>query len=122
MPVEYRYDSNIVVIEMIGEYSVQELSQTILNSIADSKCPAKPFMLIDISRSTSINNRSMQEIQSITQLIISLKSRIGNKIALVASKDLPYGLMRMSSVGSEERGFESYVFRDIKQAIQWLST
>ena len=122
MPVEYRYEPSIVVIEMIGEYSLQELSQTILNSLSDSNCPAEPFMLLDISRSTSINNRSNQQIQSITQLIISLKGRIGNKIALVALKDLPYGLMRMSSVGSEDRGFESKVFRDIKQAIQWLST
>lgn len=54
------------------------------------------------------------------QFIASLGSIFHNRIALVAPADLPYGFMRMGSVGSEERGIESNVFRNMADARTWL--
>ena len=120
MPVTYRFDANIVVLEMVGEYSMDEVRQTILNSISDPKFPANTCLLIDLSESQSIYKRSTEEVKAMAQYIASLGERFNNRIALVAHSDLPYGLMRMSSVGSEERGVKSAVFRTVAEARKWL--
>ena len=120
MPVTYRFDSNIVIIELAGEYSMDDIHTTILNSLADSMCPATPFILINLSDSRSIYNRSPENVITMARSLASLAKRFNNRIALVAPKDLPYGLMRMGSVFSEEMGFEPKVFRTFDEAMKWL--
>jgi hypothetical protein len=120
MPVTYRFDSNIVIIELAGEYSMDDIRTTILNSLADSMCPATPFILINLSDSRSIYNRSPENVITMARSLASLAKRFNNRIALVAPKDLPYGLMRMGSVFSEEMGFEPKVFRTFDEARKWL--
>jgi hypothetical protein len=120
MPVRYRFDSNIVVIETIGEYSMEEFRTTILDSLNDSQRPTNPFLLIDLTQSVSIYNRSSEDIKTMARFVASLGDRFSNRIAMVGSKDLPYGMMRMGSAGSEERGIEAEVFRSFAEARKWL--
>jgi hypothetical protein len=120
MPVTYQFDSNIVVIDMVGEYSMDEIRTTILNSLADSTCPANPFVLMNLCEARSIYNRSPQDVITMARSLASLSNRFNNRIALVASKDLPYGLMRMGSIFSEETGFAPKVFRTFAEARKWL--
>ena len=120
MPVTYRFDSNIVVIEMAGEYSMDDIRSTILNALADSQCLANSFLMINLGESQSIFNRPPEDVKIISQFVASLGKRFHNRLALVASADFPYGLMRMTSVGSEERGIESEVFRTFAEARKWL--
>ena len=101
MPVRYRFDSNIVVIEMVGEYSMDELRTSILKSLADSDFPSNSVVLFDLTESRSIYIRSSDDIKNMVQSIAPLAKRFNNRVALVASADLPYGLMRMGSVFSE---------------------
>jgi len=120
MPVTYRFDSNIVIIELVGEYSMDDIRTTILNSLADTKCPATPFILIDLSESRSIYNRTSEDVKTMVRSLSSLRERFNNRIALVAQKDLPYGLMRMGSVFSEEQGMPVEIFRTFANARKWL--
>ena len=105
---------------MVGEYSMDELRTTILSSLADAKCPANPFLLINLGESRSIYNRSSEDIKIMALFVASLGKRFNNRVALVAPDDLPFGLMRMSSVGSEERGITAEVFRTFAKAREWL--
>jgi len=120
MPVNYRYDSNIVVIEMIGEYSMDNIRTAILNAFADSHCPNEPFLLINLVESLSIYHRSSEDVKNMAGFVASMGKRFNNRIALVAANDLPYGLARMSSIGSEEQGIKSGVFRTFAEARQWI--
>jgi hypothetical protein len=120
MPVNYRFDSDIVVVEMVDEYSMDDLRTTILNSLADSECPANPFLLINLAESKSIHNRSSENIRTMSRFVASLGKRFNNRIALVAPDDLTFGLARMGSAGSEERGIKSEVFRTLAEARTWL--
>ena len=116
----YQFDSNIVVIDMVGEYSMDEIRTTILNSLADSTCPANPFILMNLSKSRSIYSRTSEDVKTMARSLASLGNHFSNRIALVAPKDLPYGLMRMGSVYTEETGFEPKVFRTLAEARKWL--
>jgi hypothetical protein len=120
LPVTYRFDSKIVVIEMVGECSMDDFRATVLNSLADSERPADSFLLIDLSESQSIYNRSSEDIRTMARFVASLGKWYNNRIALLAPDDLAYGLMRMGSVGSEERGIKSEVFRTFDEARNWL--
>jgi len=120
MPVNYQFDSHIVVIDMVGEYSMDDIRTTILNSLADTMCPVNPFILMNLSESRSIYNRSPEDVITMARSLASLSNRFNNRIALVAPKDLMYGLMRMGSVFTEETGFEPKVFRAFAEARKWL--
>ena len=120
MPVKYRFDSNIVVVEMIGEYSLDDLRATILNSLADSERPASSFLLMNMTESKSIYNRSSDDVRAMANFVGSLGKRFNNRIAFVAPDDLPYGLMRMGSAGAEDLGIAARVFRAIDEARKWL--
>jgi hypothetical protein len=120
MPVQYRFDSNIVVIETIGEYSVEEFRTTFLDSLNDSQRPTNSFLLIDLTQSVSIYNRSSEEIKTMARFVASQQDRFNNRIAMVGPNDLPYGMMRMGSAGSEARGIEAKVFRSFAEARKWL--
>jgi hypothetical protein len=120
MPVTYRYDCDIVVVEMVGEYSMDDLRKAILNSLAEPQCPANSVLMISLVGSQSIYTRSAEEVKTVAQFIASIGNSFHNRIALVAEADLPYGLLRMGSVGSEERGIASNVFRSMAEAREWL--
>lgn len=120
MPVTYRFDSSIVLIEMAGEYPLDEIRQTLVNALADPGRPANSSLLINLTESQSIHKRSQGELQSAAQFLASLAQRFKNRIAFVSSKDLPFGLARMVSVGAEELGIETEVFRTMDEARKWL--
>jgi len=120
MPVKYRFDSKIVIMEMVGEYSIDELRTTILNALADPERPASSFLLMNMTESKSIYNRSSDDVRAMANFVGSLGKRFNNRIAFVAPGDLPYGLARMGSAGAEDLGIEARVFRAFDEARKWL--
>jgi hypothetical protein len=120
MPITYRFDSNIVIIELVGEYTMGDIPATINKSLADSQCPVQPFILVDLSESLSINKRSSDDVITMALSLVSLGKHFNNRIALVAPNNLPYGLMRMGAVFSEEQGMKVEIFRTFADARKWL--
>ncbi|MGA9408795.1 MAG: STAS/SEC14 domain-containing protein [Bacteroidota bacterium] len=120
MPVTYRFDSTIIVVEMTGKYSMNTLRTTILDSLIDSQGPDKPFLLFNFDESRSIFIRSSEDINIMANFISSLANRFGNRLAFVSSYELPYGLMRFVSVKSVACGIEAEVFWTYDEAREWL--
>lgn len=120
MPVSYRFDSNIIIIEMIGEYSVADLRATILNSFDDPDCPKNPTLMIDLSKSSSIYQRTSASVNAMAGFIASYGNKFNHRIALVAPDDLTYGLMRMSSAPADLHGIEVEISRTYEKAREWL--
>ena len=44
----------------------------------------------------------------------------GSRLAIVATSDLPYGLVRMYAVFVDETNIETHAFHDMDKAIAWL--
>lgn len=120
MSVNYRYDSNIIVVYMTGEYSINDLRTTLLNSFADSKRPPGSFLLFDFGDTQSVHTRSTEEIQTMAEFISSMGNRYNNRLAIVSSHELPHILKRFLSAESEIRGIEANVFRAYDEAREWL--
>ena len=120
MPATYRFDANIIIIEMFGEYSMNDVRTTILNSISNSMGKGNSFLLFNFGESRSMYVRSSEEINTMVNFITSLANRFNNRLAFVSSYDLPYGLMRFVSVKSGSCGIDSEVFRTYDEAREWL--
>ena len=120
MPVIYRFDTSIVILELVGEYTMGDIPATIKKALADSQCPSQPCILTDLSESLSISKRSSDDVIAMALSLVSLGKHFNNRIALVAPNNLPYGLMRMGAVFSEEHGMKVEIFRNYADARKWL--
>ena len=120
MSVTYRFDSNIIIIEMFGEYSMNDVRTTILNSLSHSEGNGNPFLLFNFGESRTMYVRSSEEINVMVDFIIALAGRFNNRLAFVSSYDLPYGLMRFVSVKSGSCGVDAEVFQTYDEARDWL--
>ena len=116
MPVLYRFDSNVIIIELIGEYSINEFKALVSNLFNDPSCPQNPVLLIDLSNSRSIQNRSSASINSMASFIASYAERFNNRLAIVVPDDLTFGLMRMSSVEADSLKISFKILRTMEEA------
>ena len=120
MPVNYRFDFNIIVIYMAGGYTVNDLRATLLNSLADPERPPDSFLLFNFGESQSIYTRSTEEIQTMTDFFASTGNRYNYRLAFASSHDLPYALQHFVSVKSRSYGITSEVFQTFNEAREWL--
>ena len=120
MPVNYRFDFNIIVIYMAGGYTVNDVRATLLNSLADPERPPDSFLLFNFGESQSIYTRSTEEIQTMTDFFASTGNRYNYRLAFASSHDLPYALQHFVSVKSRSYGITSEVFQTFNEAREWL--
>ena len=121
MPVFYRFDSNIIVIELIDEYSITEFRTVVINSFNDPSRPENPVLLIDLSKSRSIQNRSSANINSMASFIASYSEKFHHRLAIVVPDDLTFGLMRMSSIDADALKISINILRTVEEARKWLN-
>ena len=120
MPVTHRFDSNIIIIEMSGEYSIDDVRTTILNSLAEASVKSRSCLLFNFGESRSIHVKDPKEINTMVNFITSLANRFSNRLAFVSYYALPYVLMRFVSVKSGSCGIDSEVFQTLDEARAWL--
>lgn len=120
MPVNYRFDSNIIVIYTAGEYTINDLRAALLNSLVDPERPPNSFLLLNFGESQIIYCRSTQEIQKMTDFVASVGNHYNYRFAIVSSHDLPYVLQHFVSVRSGRYGITSEVFQTFDEAREWL--
>ena len=120
MPATYRFDSTIIVVELVGEYSIDDLRTAILTSLNDPRCPNNASLMIDLSKSQSIHERSSTSVNAMATFIGSFGKKYNNRLAIVVPDDLTFGLMRMSSISADSYGIELKIFRDYTEARTWL--
>lgn len=66
-------------------------------------------------------NVNFKDIVDLTDWQISVDARLGNgRCAIVASRDLVYGMSRMWEILSAERSLKIGVFRNMDDAVSWL--
>jgi hypothetical protein len=120
MPILYRFDMNVIVIELTGEYTMNDIRTTVTNSFSDPQCPKNPTLLIDLRKSQSIYKRPSTNVNAMGTFIASWGKKFNNRLAIVVPDDATYGLMRMSSVSADSYGIEVKIFRAYEDARKWL--
>lgn len=120
MPYDHRVDVGRRVIYVRGHGSV-EIEAT-LDSIR--RLPTEPgfepdfLVLVDLRKSGWIPE--VEEIRRIADEFAGLSKRFQNRIALLAEREVDFGIARMASSFVEARGIQMAAFKDRSDAERWL--
>ena len=120
MPVTYALVGPLLKLDLEGRYRPKDIVAQFLAGLADPSCPNRVALLLDVTRSESLETRAPHEIRRIAQFLGPYHARIGGRCAVVARTDVHFGLSKMGSVHSEAVGVRAAVFRDCKSALDWL--
>jgi len=120
MPVTYELDGSLLKLVLEGRYEPGDVVAQFLAGLADPSCPDHVALLVDVTRSESLETRAPHEIRLVAEQLGPYRERIGGRCAVVAARDVHFGLSSMGIVYSEGVGVEAAVFRDTKSALEWL--
>ncbi len=120
MPVSYMLEGALLRLDLEGEYEPKDIIRQFLAGLGDPGCPEKVALLVDATRSTSLEKRAPEEIGRVAEFLGAYVERIGGRCAVVASSDVHFGMSRMGSVFSAGVGVDAQVFRDPDAALAWL--
>jgi hypothetical protein len=105
---------------MVGKYTTSDLKSSILDALDDARVPERPVLLFDLRESRSLQDRTAEEVRDMGRFLASHGRRFGNRLAMVTTGDLAFGLMRLGAVTAEMGGLAAEVFRDMGAAKEWL--
>ena len=120
MPVIYELEGSLLKLSLVGRYEPGDILSQFLAGLADPKCPSEVALLLDVTRSESLETRSPHEVRLVAEYLGPYRDRIGGRCAVVAARDVHFGLSSMGTAYSEGVGVEAVVFRDTKSALEWL--
>lgn len=116
----YEASSDLTIFTVIGPVTPAELAEAI-NEFYEGV--TSKDVIWDLTRGdfSLISNTDIQDLVNIPRS--QYLARKGGKSALVADKDLAYGLARVyeARTAMDPLPFETKVFRTMKEAYQWLN-
>ena len=120
MPVQYTFSGNLFRVNLKGSYTPEEMMKTFMNALNDPLFPENARFLLDVRESSELSERSYDDIRSLAQFFAAHSDRVGGRCAIVADKEVHYGLSRMGATFAETSGAKVEVFKDINEAILWI--
>ncbi len=108
-------DDDVLLLTADGYYTTDELRRAIDDGLTASTEPIRA-LVIDLTRSTSLAQRSADDVDLMAAFLASIASRYGKRLIMVASGELAYGLMRMGTVLADSRGVDAEVVTTVELA------
>jgi len=119
MPVTTRWIKEILEITLQGANPPEDVIGGFERAVADPASPEKFFVLLDVRKSESLATRPKEDIIRVAEHLGPYKQRV-ERVAVLATEDVHFGLSRMGAVYSEAKGVLTDVFRDRDKAVAWL--
>lgn len=119
MPVTYRFAGEVLEISAVGVYATSDVARVFEDAIADPGRPSLRALLYDVRDSSVIGSRTTPDVQAAISFFQGLAPHIGRRVALLASTDAAYGVMRMVAGWAAAAAVEAEVFRDRAAALEW---
>jgi hypothetical protein len=107
-----------VFIRITGRMPTRVVTAAMRTIEADPAIPQGPRVLVDLSRSELA--RTQEEADRIVQTYSELGKLEGARVALVAGREVVYGVTRMISMIADYAGFDVQAFRSLEAAAAWL--
>jgi len=121
MPVDYEIDASrrLIRTRCTGPVTIAEVIAHFRTLEADPRVPVQPDVLLDFSELTAFPDRN--QIQSVALAVRDLAPAISwHNCAIVAPRDLAFGIGRMFEMISEPSFRATMVFRRLDDAELWL--
>jgi hypothetical protein len=119
MPASYHFLTHSVQIDVQGILTVREVLQAMRDIMADPLAREGMDLVCDL-RYTNTDNVVSDKIRSGAEPIAKLLPFFNNRIHLVVSTSLQFGLTRMYQMFSSEYGVDVTIYKSIEEAYQSL--
>ena len=110
----------LLLLTAVGNSQHGDVAAAVAAAIAAPDRPVLRGVLFDGRLSTSLATRTSVQIRAVADDLTRLASHFGARIALVATNDLAYGLLRIGDAHMQGAGLDSCVFRTPTDALAWL--
>lgn len=120
MPVFVKFESDLVMVVVDGDFTAAEFRRKGHAALDGPDVPHPTPVLVDFSGAAGMARRTPEDLRE-TVDVFAHRAREVERVALVASRDLEYGFMRMGAVFAASAGFEVSVFRNRAEARTWLA-
>ena len=118
MGVDYRIEEGVAIVTNSGSFTNQDVEETLHALTRDQDCkPGIRVLFIDKGSDYSPRKHGAEEAARILGLLVP---NISERIAIVVTKDLHFGIARMIQVYCEDHGVAFRVFREEQAARNWL--
>jgi hypothetical protein len=123
MPVTYQIDheSGLIRTRCEGDVTFAEVVGHFRELERDADLPARLDVLLDLTEMSSIPES--HQLRSVASEVARLRQRLEwGSCAIVASRDVLFGMSRMLQVFVEPNVASAKVFRELDQARRWLAS
>jgi hypothetical protein len=121
MHISYSFAGQTLTLCAVAGFPISDLRTVLIEALADPLRPILCGTLFDVRKSGSFSTRTMREIEATASSFTEFAAQLG-RVALLATTDVSYGLLRMIRGRSETEAFEVEVFRDEPSAARWLAS
>ncbi len=120
MDFTYTLTGSILEIKASGPYTIEDIRSQFGHILATIAPMGQLSLLVDARESE--HSPSAQDLDGVAEFASSLLGKVNERIALLVSNDMRFGLGRMLEVFGESHGVSFKVFRDRLKAVEWLTT
>ena len=101
MPVSYEFDGSILALRMKGAYDPADIRRAVADALVEAAGREMTGLLFDVRGSVVLTRRSANQVRAMAAFLAHVAPSFGNRIALVASDDVGFGLMRLGAADLE---------------------
>ena len=116
MAVTYAFVGEVLEVRASGAYHPGDVERAFRDALADPARPTLRALLYDVRDSAVIEQR-----RDAVAFFKGLGPHVGQRIALLVSTDVAFGIMRMVAAWADGAGIEAEVFRDARAALAWAN-
>ena len=120
MAISYKIEGNLLYFYFEGATDTPEILEAFESAFRDPALGKECLLLVDVSGSTSLQDRSSASIRMLAENIARWADRVSGKLAVVVGKPVQYGIMRMASVYASSFGLDIRPFETKEEALRWL--
>jgi len=120
MAVQYSIRQGIIRMEFVGTYEPRDVVSSFLDALADPTCPTPAGLLIDVTRSETLESRPAADIRMVAEFLEPYSDRIGGRCAVVVASEAQFDKSQIGALRSKAVGIDAQVFGSIDEATAWL--
>jgi len=121
VPIDCDISGSVVLTRAYGDVSFEEIQAHIERLIVHSGLPA-PYLELYDTRTVTGYDLSTRDLRQLAARATELGARVRwGRVAIVAARDLIFGIGRMFEAFTEHSLIEFRVFRELEEAEEWLS-
>lgn len=121
MSISYEISGDLLYVTFEGSTETKEILDMLERAFADPALPHECRLLLDVSGSASLQERSSNNVHMLTMYVGRWVERLHGRMAVLAEGPVQYGMVRMASGYATSSGLDIQVFKTREEALAWLT-